>query len=158
MTVFLKVLIGLALLILLYIGRLIYLVQVTGPAIGFGDPSVLSACPGDRPNCVCSCNQEEKFAIPAIAIPLSGLGIEATMQKLQQAAMNIPRGQIIYRSPDRLDVTYQSQLFGFKDDVSFHIDPRRGVIDVKSTSRVGYSDLGVNRKRLEAIRAQFGQP
>ncbi len=49
---------------------------------------------------------------------------------------------------------FRSALFGFADDVEFHFDPP-GVIQVRSASRIGYSDFGVNRKRVEAIRTRF---
>ena len=55
----------------------------------------------------------------------------------------------------RLDHHQPSWLLRFVDDVDAVVDPDAGVIHVRSASRVGYSDLGVNRKRVEAIRAAF---
>jgi uncharacterized protein (DUF1499 family) len=49
---------------------------------------------------------------------------------------------------------FRSALFGFVDDVEFHFDPP-GVIQVRSASRVGYSDWGVNQERVETIRTRF---
>ncbi|MEP0959532.1 DUF1499 domain-containing protein [Microcoleus sp. FACHB-1515] len=46
---------------------------------------------------------------------------------------------------------------GFVDDVEFYLDEAAGVIYVRSASRLGQSDLGVNRKRVETIRSQFTQ-
>jgi len=44
---------------------------------------------------------------------------------------------------------------GYVDDVEFFANPDRGIIEVRSASRLGESDLGVNRQRIEAIRANF---
>jgi uncharacterized protein (DUF1499 family) len=48
-------------------------------------------------------------------------------------------------------------LMGFVDDVEFYVDPAEKVVQVRSASRLGESDLGVNRKRIEAIRSKFSQ-
>jgi uncharacterized protein (DUF1499 family) len=52
---------------------------------------------------------------------------------------------------------YRSKLFRFVDDVEFLLAPESGIIQVRSASRVGYSDMGVNRKRVEELRASFTQ-
>ena len=52
-----------------------------------------------------------------------------------------------------LHAEFKSALLGFVDDVQFMADPAAGVIHMRSASRVGYSDLGANRKRVENIRA-----
>lgn len=59
--------------------------------------------------------------------------------------------RIIERSNDYLYVEYSTPLLGFVDDVEFLVT-RNGDIHVRSASRLGYSDLGANRKRVEAIR------
>ena len=48
-------------------------------------------------------------------------------------------------------------MFRFVDDLECRLDAENRVIHVRSASRVGYSDLGVNRKRVERLRARFGQ-
>ncbi|MFP3434908.1 DUF1499 domain-containing protein, partial [Paraburkholderia sp. SIMBA_061] len=50
---------------------------------------------------------------------------------------------------------FKSKLMGFVDDVEFHKDDVNQVINVRSASRLGKSDLGVNRKRVEEIRQQL---
>ena len=57
--------------------------------------------------------------------------------------------------PDYLYAEYSSALFGFVDDVEFYFPPETHIIHVRSASRLGHSDLGVNRKRIEAIRARL---
>jgi len=56
-----------------------------------------------------------------------------------------------------LHVEFRSTLFRFVDDVEFVIDEPQGLIHIRSASRVGYSDLGANRKRMEKIRLAFQQ-
>jgi uncharacterized protein (DUF1499 family) len=48
-----------------------------------------------------------------------------------------------------------SALFRFVDDVEFFFDDHQKVIHVKSASRTGYYDLGVNRRRIEIVRKRF---
>ena len=67
-----------------------------------------------------------------------------------------PRATIIEETGQYMHVEFRSRIFGFVDDVEFLVDDR--VIQVRSASRVGRSDLGVNRKRIEALRLQFNEP
>ncbi|MDQ6965890.1 MAG: DUF1499 domain-containing protein, partial [Mariprofundaceae bacterium] len=53
---------------------------------------------------------------------------------------------------DYLHATFTSRLFRFVDDVELHRDAASGVVHIRSASRVGHSDFGVNRKRVEVIR------
>ena len=54
-----------------------------------------------------------------------------------------------------LHVEFTSAIFRFVDDVEFLFDAGSGTIHMRSASRAGYSDFGVNRRRMEAIRSQF---
>jgi uncharacterized protein (DUF1499 family) len=56
-----------------------------------------------------------------------------------------------------IQAEFLSSVFGFVDDVEFYFDDRKKIIHVKSASRVGYSDLGANRRRIEKIRKRFDQ-
>jgi len=78
------------------------------------------------------------------------------MQKLAGVVAAIPRTQVIQSRADYLYVEFSTPLMGFVDDVEFYCDGK--AIQVRSASRLGYSDLGVNRKRIEAIRAAFRNP
>ena len=57
--------------------------------------------------------------------------------------------------PGYVHAEFTTLLFRFVDDVEFLLDGGSKTIDVRSASRVGYYDLGVNRRRVEAIRARF---
>ena len=63
---------------------------------------------------------------------------------------------IISVQPDYLRAEFRSAIMGFVDDVEFYF-PASPVIHLRSASRLGYSDLGVNRKRIESIRKLFAQ-
>ena len=61
--------------------------------------------------------------------------------------------KLITSAPDYLYAQYTTPLMKFVDDVEFWFDPNANVIQVRSASRLGESDLGANRKRIEAVRA-----
>ncbi|RVU83744.1 DUF1499 domain-containing protein [Leucothrix sargassi] len=102
----------------------------------------------DKPNCVSSETTGEKYIEPITGDkPLAEL-----WQDAQTAA--VAQGGIVESSqPNHLWVTYQTKLFKFVDDLELRLDEEAGVIQVRSGSRSGHSDMGVNRKRIEAIRA-----
>jgi uncharacterized protein (DUF1499 family) len=62
----------------------------------------------------------------------------------------------IVKTTDRyLHAECKSRLFGFVDDLELQLDREAGVIAIRSASRVGYSDLGVNRRRVETLRQKL---
>ena len=90
--------------------------------------------------------------------PLTYEGAQAqAMEKLKAIIESTPGTQIVQTKPDYLYAEYASALLGFVDDVEFYFPQGTHVIHVRSASRLGHSDLGVNRKRIEAIRARFLQ-
>jgi uncharacterized protein (DUF1499 family) len=112
----------------------------------------LAPCP-KSPNCVVSQGQED--AEHAIA-PLQYSSDRATaMAKLLEVIQAMPRTEIIQQTEDYLYAESTSEWMGFVDDVEFYLPDAPGVIHVRSASRLGESDLGVNRQRIEAIRSQF---
>ncbi|WP_225889407.1 DUF1499 domain-containing protein [Halomicronema hongdechloris] len=120
--------------------------------LGVQDDGRLAACPSS-PNCVVS--REDADAEHAIA-PLTYSSDAATaMARLKQVLQGQPRTDIITEREDYLYAEARSRLMGFVDDVEFYLDAPNSVIQVRSASRLGQSDLGVNRDRIETIRAQF---
>ena len=79
----------------------------------------------------------------------------AAFQKLVKLVQAQPRASVITQDGQYLHGEYSTPLMGFVDDVEFLLAPEEGVIHLRSASRLGYSDLGVNRKRVEALRARF---
>ena len=113
----------------------------------------LSPCPAS-PNCVVS--QGETDAGHAIA-PLTYTGdAAAAMAALRQVIETQPNSEVIEQTDTYLYAEFTSRLMGFVDDVEFYLDPTQaGTIHVRAAARLGQSDLGVNRKRVETIRAAF---
>jgi uncharacterized protein (DUF1499 family) len=111
----------------------------------------LPLCPG-RPNCVCSEDPRPDFAVPPLTV---GGPADAARQRLE-ALVQAMGGRIERVAPDYLHATFRSRIFRFVDDQECRLDARAGVIHLRSASRVGYSDLGVNRRRVEALRARWG--
>ena len=64
-----------------------------------------------------------------------------------------PRTEIIEQRTDYLHATASSQIFGFIDDLELYADPQRSVLQARSVSRLGESDLGVNEQRLRSLEA-----
>ncbi len=111
----------------------------------------LAVCP-DRPNCVSS--QDERPTHHIDPIPFR-VGRDAIRQDLKEAAGALGRTRVVTETGDYLHLTVRSRLCGFIDDLEFLIDGSNAVVQVRSASRLGYSDLGVNRARIEEIRQRL---
>ena len=108
----------------------------------------LSPCP-DSPNCVSSqADDEQHFIAPFI---YTGTLSEA-QKNLISILQSIPRARIISIERNSIQVEFTSALFRFIDDAEFYFPENENLIHVRSASRVGYYDFGVNRTRLERIR------
>ena len=79
----------------------------------------------------------------------------ASMARLAQIVEGMAGARIVERRSDYLYVQFTTKLMRFVDDTEFWFDPAAGVIHVRSASRVGSNDFGVNRARIEAIRARL---
>lgn len=82
----------------------------------------------------------------------------ASLERLKQIVAAMPRAKIVSTSDDYLHAEFTSAIFRFVDDVEFLIDPAAGVIHFRSASRIGYSDLGANRRRMEDLRRRWEAP
>lgn len=80
---------------------------------------------------------------------------DAAFTRLQMILSGMPRATIVTSQPGYLHVEFQTGLLKFVDDVEFLLDAKRGRIDMRSASRLGQRDFGVNRARLEQIREAF---
>lgn len=111
----------------------------------------LKPCP-ESPNCVSSQAQDAEHQV----LPLSYQGEMAAAQaRLKSLLLSLPRVAVVTESAGALHVTQTSLVFRFVDDVEFVFDDAAKLIHLRSASRTGYSDFGVNRKRVEEIRALF---
>lgn len=111
----------------------------------------LLPCP-PSPNCVCSQDPGDDHAIAPLIF--SGTSA-AALECLRGAVQAQPRSKIVEEGENYLRAEFRSLVFRFVDDVEFLADPAAKVIHVRSASRVGYSDLGVNRRRVEQLRSAF---
>lgn len=85
-------------------------------------------------------------------LALNGDG-PATLAKIRAIVQATPGAEVVKSEPDYLYAQYTTRLMKYVDDVEFWVDPANGVVQVRSASRLGKSDLGANRKRIEALRA-----
>jgi len=77
------------------------------------------------------------------------------MEVLVRIIEATPRTLIVTRNADYLYAEYESALLGFVDDVEFYFEPGARLVQVRSASRLGHSDFGVNRARIEEIRRKL---
>jgi uncharacterized protein (DUF1499 family) len=81
--------------------------------------------------------------------------VDVARRRLGATIRSMPRSRLVTSHESYLHVEFRSLILGFVDDVEFSIDEPAGFIHFRFASRVGHSDLGVNRKRMEEIRRQF---
>lgn len=93
-----------------------------------------------------------KARIAPLALVGDGDGA-ATIARLRGIVLALPGATLVTDRPDYLYVQFRSRWLGFVDDTEFWYDPAAQQVQVRSASRIGRSDLGVNRKRIETIRA-----
>ena len=105
----------------------------------------LSVCP-KTPNCVCSEYPEDtKHFIPAL--DLGELDINTITTAVKEIG-----GQIAVQNDTYLSAEFKSGLFGFIDDFELRIDRDNKKIHIRSASRVGRSDLGANKNRVQKFK------
>ena len=87
-------------------------------------------------------------------LPVSGGG-PGTIGRLKTMLQTMPNATIVTSRDDYLYATFSTSLMKYTDDVEFWFDPAANVIQVRSASRLGRKDFGVNRARVEMIRARL---
>ncbi len=109
----------------------------------------LAPCPSS-PNCVSSDDASASHKIPPfqLAVPAA----EAWLA-VRAAVPGLPRTEIITATQSYLHAECRSTVFGFVDDLELDLRSSEGLIAVRSAARLGYGDLGVNRERVEQLRA-----
>jgi uncharacterized protein (DUF1499 family) len=116
--------------------------------------------PATTPNSVSS--QADLWPGPAAAqaridpLPVLGDG-PATLARLRAEIDTMPGARVVEARPDYLYVQFTTRWMRFVDDAEFWFDPSSGVIHVRSASRIGRRDFGVNRARIEWLRAGLAQ-
>ncbi|HBZ70992.1 MAG TPA: DUF1499 domain-containing protein [Deltaproteobacteria bacterium] len=111
----------------------------------------LSPCPAS-PNCVSSDAADNAHQVPPLVLAVSP---EKAWPALRMAVSSLPRTTIVDDSGQYLHAECRSAVFRFVDDLELHLRPDEGAIAVRSASRLGYSDFGVNRGRVETLRRKL---
>lgn len=114
----------------------------------------LARCP-DSPNCVCSEQQDDSnHSIAPIHLPQV---ITFDPLAILKNVVKDMGGTIGTESVHYFAATFSSAIFGFMDDFEVRIDSTQKMIHIRSASRVGYGDAGVNKKRIELLKKLYGQ-
>jgi len=107
----------------------------------------LTACP-KSPNCVSSFEYDAEHGIQPL---------QASLRQIEQVLLRLNEANIVESKDGYLYAEFTSRLMRYVDDVEFLEDSTEGLIHVRSASRLGYTDLGANRKRIENIRDLLSQ-
>lgn len=116
-------------------------------------PRTLAPCPSS-PNCVTTKALDEGHAIAPISYHKPR---DEAKEALKELIRSLPRMQLVEEDETYLHYEATSLLLRFVDDVEFLFDDEAKTLHFRSASRTGYGDLGVNRKRMEQVRALVGE-
>jgi len=144
-------------LCILVVGAVIFFIMAQkskqGEALGLVY-NALSPCP-DKPNCVCSSDKNDvNHYVEPLALTHDSTADSLLLLKEVIVEMN---GTLQTENTSYLAVTFTSTTFGFVDDLEIKIDSSDNLIHFRSASRVGHSDMGVNKKRVELLKQLYQQ-
>lgn len=114
-------------------------------------PDSFFDCPAS-PNCVSSDAQDELHAITPFTLNVPA---DQAWPEIKTAVMQLTRTNVITEEDYYLHAESRSLIFRFVDDLQFQLREQEGIIAVYSASRVGHSDFGVNRQRIEELRQKL---
>ncbi|WP_237363532.1 DUF1499 domain-containing protein [Vibrio marisflavi] len=100
---------------------------------------------GDKPNCVSTQDLRKEYRLDPYVLKKG-----VTIVQIEAAALTLPRSKVISKTDDYLHITCTTKILRFVDDLELEIQGEK--LLVRSESRVGYSDFGVNRKRADELR------
>ncbi|WP_038174181.1 DUF1499 domain-containing protein [Vibrio pacinii] len=103
---------------------------------------------GNKPNCVSTEDEREAFSLDAFVLTPN-----ADIDAIERIALQLPGAKTAAKQDNYIRVECTSKIMRFVDDLELRIDDDKLV--VRSESRVGYSDFGVNRKRAEQLREKL---
>ena len=141
----------LALLLTLFLVMFYRIAQQSNDIVNAGLVNeFLQACPG-RPSCVSSLATSDEHSISAFIVPQ---GMNDPVSAMAAIIIDLPRTEILQHDANYLHASFKSAVFGFVDDLEILQDGE--LLQVRSVSRVGFSDMGVNRSRVNTLQ-QFWQ-
>lgn len=125
------------------------LLTLTACSQGITDMKDRTSSPcGDKPNCVSTLDDREQHALAEFDLSKS-----VTLDQIEQVALTLPGAKTASKTEDYLRVECTSRIMRFVDDLELKITD--GKLIVRSESRTGHSDFGVNRKRADQLRASL---
>jgi uncharacterized protein (DUF1499 family) len=110
-------------------------------------------CP-DTPNCVSSLAKNPKYRVEPFKLKKDP---KTSWDIVQKTVGQLPRTEVVSADNSDIHAECRSLIFRFVDDLTLHLISSKGIIHIRSASRTGYSDLGVNRRRLENLRKKLQQ-
>ena len=147
----------LTVLIVIAVLAVAFLVRVTYennqvPVLGITDGQFTPV--SSKPNNVSSQAQDPKKKVDTW--PFKSDASE-TITSIKQAISSYGSGEIMSESDNYVYVVFTTSLMRYKDDVEFFLDEANQVVHFRSSSRAGYSDLGLNRKRYNELKALYSK-
>lgn len=133
------------------IRTMVYVIFMIFGTTSHAAEKTLPACP-TSPNCVSSLATDQAHFIAPFKIVGS---IDAASMALKNALLSQPRTVITKEMENTLHAEATSLIFRFVDDVDIVLDSEARLFHIRSASRIGYGDFGVNRKRVETLRVQL---
>lgn len=115
--------------------------------------SRLAPCPSS-PNCVSSDDADAAHSISSLQLALPP---GEAWPAVYATVAGLPRTKMITQTDNYLHAECSSAVFGFVDDLELHLRPAQNLVAVRSAARLGRSDLGVNRRRVESVRTLLRQ-
>jgi uncharacterized protein (DUF1499 family) len=129
-------------------------VQIAQPPTTLGvREGRLADCPGS-PNCVSTQSSDSRFAMDPLPYTSSALEAQRAVVELLRAQ---PRAEIVGEEPTYVHAVFRSPTVGFPDDVEFYVDEASKLIHFRSAARMGRGDMGVNRARMDTLRAELAK-
>jgi uncharacterized protein (DUF1499 family) len=110
-------------------------------------------CP-DTPNCVSSLAKNPKYRVEPLKLKNDP---KTSWDMVKKTVELLPRTKIVSADNSDIHAECKSLIFRFVDDLTLHLIPSNGIVHIRSVSRIGYSDLGVNRRRVENLRKKLQQ-
>ena len=110
-------------------------------------------CP-DTPNCVSSLAKNPKYRVEPFKLKKDP---KTSWDIVKKTVASLSRTKIVSADNSDIHAECKSMIFRFVDDITLHLTASNGIIHIRSASRIGYSDLGVNRRRVENLRKKLKQ-
>ena len=146
-----RLLIGL--LLIAGVALIALLNMFSSPAMSLGVvDGQLGECP-ETPNCVCSQSQNASQRVEPFQFSAPP---DVVWAALEQTVRAYPRSRIVEQTETYMRCEFRTAIMRFVDDVEFLLDATSQAVHVRSASRLGYSDMGTNRSRVERIFDQLG--